>query len=645
MTRRAADLVLDLVVAQDTSLPRVTMFLPRRKLTVLALASCIAFSLWYFNYIQPTIGPLLPSTQQQSSSPPSASKSAPPATQSQAQAPNRNKDENASVPAPVPPIEAKLGAESAKPSERYPVKSLIPLPTGTPVKIPRIQQTFGTETQKEKAEREERLTAVKESFVHSWAGYKKYAWKEDELAPVRGASATTFGGWGATLVDSLDSLWLMGLKEDFEEAVKAVDEIDFSQARLEQLNVFETTIRYLGGFLGAYDLSGGKYPVLLEKAKIIGNLLYGAFDTPNRLPVTRWNWEQAKKGAKQEADESALIAEIGSLTLEFTRLAQLTKDARFFDAVQRITNILDEQQNKTVLPGLWPVIMDAKRGKFADVGFTLGGMADSTYEYLPKQHMLLGGLTQQSKKMYEATLPPIMKHIFFRAMNPENEDILISSGVRVNENANVIVPDFKGQHLSCFTGGMVGIGAKIFDRPNDLKTARQLVDGCIWGYNHTQTGIMPEIFHMVPCIDDECKWDEGRWLKAVATRTAKIERVFESMTDEAKGKWVAEDQKLPQGFSSIPDRRYILRPEAIESVFIFYRITGEKKYQDAAWRMFTAIEKYTRTDIANAAINDVTITNPPKDDRMESFWLAETLKYFYAIFADPDVLSLDDYVL
>ncbi|KAI4132792.1 MAG: hypothetical protein LQ338_000496 [Usnochroma carphineum] len=603
------------------------MFLPRRKTTVLAL------------------GPQLPSSQQQSGSYQSAPGSAPQGPKPPAQAPINDHDQEASHPPPAPSIGAKASSPSAKASEHYPVTWLISIPTGTPAKIPKIQHNFGTETEKEKAEREQRLTAVKESFVHSWAGYKKYAWKEDELAPIRGGHATTFGGWGATLVDSLDTLWLMGLKGDFEEALKAVEEIDFSTPRLEKLNVFETTIRYLGGFLGAYDLSGGKYPMLLDKAKEVGDFLYGAFDTPNRLPVTRWDWEAARKGKMQEAPESALIAEVGSLTLEFTRLAQLTKDAKYFDAIQRITDVLDEQQNKTALPGLWPVIMDARQGKFFDVGFTLGGMADSTYEYLPKQHLLLGGLTQQYKKMYETALGPAMKHIFFHAMNPEDEEILVSSSVRVNMNAGVIVPEFKGQHLASFTGGMVGIGAKIFERPDDLKTARQLVDGCIWGYNHTQTGIMPEIFHMVPCKDDECKWDEGRWLRAVASRTDKIERIFESMTDEAKGRWVADDQRLPQGFSSIPDRKYILRPEAIESVFVFYRITGEKKYQDAAWRMFTAIEKYTRTDIANAPIHDVTAADPPKDDRMESFWLAETLKYFYAIFADPEVLSLDDYVL
>lgn len=61
--------------------------------------------------------------------------------------------------------------------------------------------------------------------------------------------------------------------------------------------------------------------------------------------------------------------------------------------------------------------------------------------------------------------------------------------------------------------------------------------------------------------------------------------------------------------------------------------------------MFETIVKYTITDIAHAGLNDCTVDNPQKQDRMESFWLAETLKYFYLIFSDPHVVSLDEYVL
>ena len=540
-------------------------------------------------------------------------------------------------------------AASKRPSVgHYPVESFISLPTGKPVEIAKLQHAIETETSDAKAERLERQAAVKASFLHSWGGYKKHAWLKDEVTPVKAGFINSFSGWAATLVDALDTLWMMGLKDEFEDAIKSLDEIDFSTTESEDINVFETTIRYLGGFLGAYDISHQQYPKLLEKAREVGELLYGAFDTPNRMPVTRWEWRKAKNGEMQEASESTLIAELGSLTLEFTRLSQLTNDPKYFDAIQRISNALEEAQSHTHLPGMWAVIANAAQLTFSDSSFTLGGMADSLYEYLPKQHMLLGGLTKQYREMYEASMEPIKEYIFFKPMTPDNADILVSGAVRASTTSDGelrVRKEAKGQHLGCFTGGMVGIGAKIFDRPEDLDIARKLVDGCIWAYNHTQTGIMPEVFQMVPCPDEgSCEWNETLWQSTIVGEYPD-NSASDSMSLEERAKNAMKDQRLPAGFTEILDRRYILRPEAIESVFIMYRLTGDKALQDAAWRMFNAIEKYTKTDIASAAIKDMTMTEPPKDNRMESFWLAETLKYFYAIFSDPDILDLDEFVL
>ena len=61
--------------------------------------------------------------------------------------------------------------------------------------------------------------------------------------------------------------------------------------------------------------------------------------------------------------------------------------------------------------------------------------------------------------------------------------------------------------------------------------------------------------------------------------------------------------------------------------------------------MFTAIQNYTRVEFGYSAIRDVTSAEPQPLDEMESFWLAETLKYFYLLFSGPELISLDDYVL
>ena len=179
-----------------------------------------------------------------------------------------------------------------KQTERYPVSSYRELPTGPPSPIPQIQFDFPAEGWFARRKRVKRQNAVKEAFEHAWKGYKKHAWLHDELSPITADNRETFAGWGATLVDTLDTLLIMGLTDEFEKAVAALDKIDFLTTDATQINVFETNIRYLGGFMAAHDLSDGKYPVLLKKAVEVGEFLYGAFDTRNRMPQSRWQWQR-----------------------------------------------------------------------------------------------------------------------------------------------------------------------------------------------------------------------------------------------------------------------------------------------------------------------------------------------------------------
>ncbi len=76
-----------------------------------------------------------------------------------------------------------------------------------------------------------------------------------------------------------------------------------------------------------------------------------------------------------------------------------------------------------------------------------------------------------------------------------------------------------------------------------------------------------------------------------------------------------------------------------------YRITGDRAWQEKGWRMFRAVINATQAAAGHSAIDDVTSHSPVKIDEMESFWLAETLKYFYLLFTTPDVISLDEWVL
>jgi mannosyl-oligosaccharide alpha-1,2-mannosidase len=270
-------------------------------------------------------------------------------------------------------------------------------------------------------------------------------------------------------------------------------------------------------------------------------------------------------------------------------------------------------------------------------------MADSFYEYFPKQHLILGGRTSQYKDMYMTALQSAKEHLFFQPLNPNNEEMLISGTVKRHSAARV---EFRpqGQHLSCFAGGMVALAAKIFQQTDELHTARKLVDGCLWAYKSMPSGVMPEIFTAIPCQDDgerNCTWSKKKWYNAVADHVHNGD-VSDRSSESAEQ--LIMQRNLPPGLIDIPDRRYSLRPEAIESIFVLYRITGDKTLQDKAWQMFQAISNATKTDIAFASVKDVTEEQPQLYDSMESFWTAETLKYFYLIFSEPNVVSLDDYV-
>jgi mannosyl-oligosaccharide alpha-1,2-mannosidase len=86
------------------------------------------------------------------------------------------------------------------------------------------------------------------------------------------------------------------------------------------------------------------------------------------------------------------------------------------------------------------------------------------------------------------------------------------------------------------------------------------------------------------------------------------------------------------------------RPEALESVFYMHRITGQPYWRAQGWKMVSSILKHTRTPLGHSAIRDVNSITPGFDNSMESFWLAETLKYAYLLFDDEENWSLDDWV-
>lgn len=83
-----------------------------------------------------------------------------------------------------------------------------------------------------------------------------------------------------------------------------------------------------------------------------------------------------------------------------------------------------------------------------------------------------------------------------------------------------------------------------------------------------------------------------------------------------------------------------LRSNNFAPLFIYYC-----RYREWGWEIFEAFEKYTKVDSGGyTSLNDVTVVPPPRRDKMETFFLGETLKYLYLLFGDSKVIPLDEFV-
>ncbi|KAL7936922.1 glycoside hydrolase family 47 protein [Trichoderma chlorosporum] len=498
----------------------------------------------------------------------------------------------------------------------HPVKDMKKLPQGKPVAFPKVQ--LRKHSDKQDATASTRKQAVKDAMIKSWGAYKTYAWGKDQLQPLSANGKETFNGWSAQLVDALDTLWIMDLKDDFFLAVKEVAVIDWATTKENNvINLFEVTIRYLGGLVAAYDLS--QEPVLLAKAIELGDALYATFDTPNRLPSHWLDYSKAKKG-EQIADESMSMAAGGTLCMEFTRLSQITGDPKYYDATERLKQFFYRFQNESALPGLWPVTMNFRAEKLIESRYTIGGSADSMYEYLVKMPALLGGLDPQYPEMAITALDTVRDNLLYRPMTPKDENILMAGNALVDNGK--VERIYEMQHLTCFAGGMYALAGKLFTRDDYVDLGSRLSSGCVWAYNSFVSGIMPESADLVPgcpTLDGPCPYNE----------------TLGPLTN---------DPRIPPGFVRVGSKHYLLRPEAIESVFYMYRITGDQVWRDTAWKLWESIVRETETELAFAIVEDVTVSKGTNGDVMETFWLAETLKYFYLIFDDEGVIDLDEWV-
>ena len=457
------------------------------------------------------------------------------------------------------------------------------------------------------ARNDRRAERIVEAFKHSWKAYAQHAWGCDELKP-RSRSCKNWGerdgplnGFGLTILDGMTTAQLMGLTAEVEDSLKYVKHnLNFRSVDVDG-SVFEANIRALGGLLSMYELTGERHQFLLDKAVEVADVLLFAFNTTTGLPHSTVNFKTRRHFGSPWGGGNAVLSEFGTMQLEFRTLSYHTGDP-IYD--MKATHVMAIIEAKAPADFLMPLYMSSKRLTWATDHISVGALGDSFYEYVIKQYVLTGNTEERYARLAAKMMKGLSK-LLFRS-KPGNSLYIAEHRARSFYH--------KMDHLACFAGGMFAMLAQEMPDLTDseaahiMRLAGDLTETCVHTYTRQASGVGPEYVE------------------------------FPAGADFVNG----------QG------AYYILRPETIESVFYMWRYTRDEKWREYGWRMFRAIDRFCRVPYGGyVGIREVNIAgsgnggggeNPPQDNLMQSFWLAETLKYFYLLFSDDSVLDLNDWV-
>lgn len=402
---------------------------------------------------------------------------------------------------------------------------------------------------------------VREMFYHAFDGYMEHAFPHDELRPLSCDGEDTLGGYALTLVDSLDTLALLGDKERFASSVEWIgNNLRFDINKT--VSIFETTIRVLGGLLSAHLIAsdyatGMRIPSydnqLLHLAEDLANRMLPAFDTPTGIPFGSVN---LRHGVDENESKITSTAGGGTLTLEFGILSRLTNNPVF------------EQVTKNAVRGLW-----ARRSKLNLVGahinvFTgewtqkdagIGTSIDSFYEYLLKAFLLFGD--DEYLFIFQEAYGAAMRYLF---TDPWYVEVNMDS-------AAIVWPLFNS--LQAFWPGLQVLAG---DVEPAIRTHAAFYS--VW----KRYGFTPEGFNLATL-------------------------------------------NVQHGQKSYP-----LRPELVESTYWLYKATRNPRYLDVGRDIVSSLQYGARCPCGYCHITDV--EDHRREDHMESFFLAETVKYLWLLF-------------
>jgi len=357
---------------------------------------------------------------------------------------------------------------------------------------------------------------------------------------------------------------VMGLDSVYSRSIKHLESVHFKQMN-RAVSIFEASIRFLGGLLGAYTFTGDS--ILLQKAKEVGDILKHAFDTPSGIPHNSIN-SQTLQGFSSFGP--CLVDAGGSVQLEFAYLSHLTGNPEYVDKGLRAWQVIKPHKRPDNLYGNFVNVMN---GMIVSNEVSIGSFGDSFYEYVFKYYLLTNETNSD------------IRNWFF-----DMGDSIVNIAVKYEEDSYYI-PDLFGdtkthkmQHLTCFVGGLLALAAdylpesKIDKRENYLNVAKGVGKFCKLMYEASPTKLSAETYNVYG----------------------------NSM--------------------SVGTRYWIMRPEAVESWFILYRKTGDPKYRQWTWELYEAIQKTSWAKFGYSGLNDATFDS--KDNVQQSFFFGGNFEIY-----------------
>jgi len=425
---------------------------------------------------------------------------------------------------------------------------------------------------------------IKEMMKHAWGGYVAHAWGQNEVRPVSKSAntGTIFGASkaGATIVDSMTTLYIMGMEEEFLEAQKWVEEnLDLTKLMGEEVNIFEINIRYVGSLVSLYALTGVE--MFKNKAVNIVNSLLPAFDTPTGIP---WGMINLQTGMTRERRMS-ILSEFGTLHMEFSYLSDITGNNTYKEKVEAVREYINQKDKPKKL---YPNQISPWTGQWGQDHSSLGAHGDSFYEYLLKEWLRSGKSDELSKEMYDEAVMNVEQIL----MQNSSEGLAYLADRRGGMLAH------KMDHLACFTGGMFGLAA----------------------------------------INDGDELNKKKWMKFAEEITRTCHESYENSFTKLGPEIIRFDKYLNPF-----DKSFLLRPETVESYFVLWRLTKDQKYREWGWQVVQALEMNCKVEGGYSGLRNVNMLRS-YDDVQQSFFLAETLKYLYLLFSDDTLLDLDLWV-